>query len=112
LHRYHWRKTVNEHGCLKPFAAACIGMVMAVTIASSAVHAEDASAARCPPGYWLLEPVCIDQSSGDVVKASPAKRSPSGPAPGCAPSYERLGRLCIGLQTGDIELADEQRWPR
>jgi hypothetical protein len=60
-------------------------MATAVALASPAAHANDASAERCPPEYWTLKPVCINQSSGDAVKASSAAPSP---------------------------VADEQRWPR
>lgn len=104
---------MSKYSSLRPLpsAAASIGMAMVVALASLAAHAGDAFPERCPPGYWLLDPVCIDRSSGDVVNASPAKSSPAAPAPGCAPDYWRLGKLCISLQTGDVELADDRRGP-
>jgi len=93
------------------FAAALAGTVIALAPASPAAHADVASATRCPWGYWLLEPVCINQSTGDVVNASPAAPSPVAWASGCAPDYWRLGDLCLSMQTGDVELVDERQWP-
>ena len=93
------------------FAAALACMAIALALASTTAHADDASATRCPSGYWLLEPVCINQSTGDVVNALAAAPSTVALASGCAPDYWRLGNLCLNLQTGDVELVDERQWP-
>jgi hypothetical protein len=66
---------------------------------------------RCPAGYWLMAPVCIDLDTGDVVDASPPAPSPVASEPGCAPGYWRLDKLCLSHSTGDVELVDETKWP-
>lgn len=48
---------------------AVIGLVSG----SSAVAAQsrDATDARCPAGYWRMDTLCFNQSTGDVVFAAP-----------------------------------------
>jgi hypothetical protein len=58
---------------------AMIGAV----IGSSAAAAEsaDVTQSRCPAGYWRMDTLCFNQSTGDVVLASPPAPSDEGRAP-------------------------------
>jgi hypothetical protein len=49
-------------------------IVIGVTIGSSAAVAEsiDNTELRCPAGYWRMDRLCFNQSTGDVVFATPA----------------------------------------
>jgi hypothetical protein len=76
---------------------------------------------RCPAGYWMLEsaslmePLCLNGTTGDVVNAGPEVASRIVFERGCAPGYWRLESqpesLCLSSETGDVELVDEKRWP-
>jgi hypothetical protein len=73
--------------------------------------------ARCPAGYWMLEskslkePLCLNNTSGDVVNAEPQVPSRIVLERGCAPGYWRLDSLCFDSATGDVEMVDEKLWP-
>jgi hypothetical protein len=59
-----------------------------------------------------METVCVNEATGDVVKAAPgAASSTVAFEPGCAHGYGRLDRLCLNSATGDVELVDETTWP-
>jgi hypothetical protein len=90
---------------------ATLGIVLGCFSAAAEPPHQSELNARCPVGYWLLEPVCINQDSGDVVNATPANIRPAAFEPGCAPGYWRLGELCLSPITGDVEMADEKMWP-
>jgi len=58
--------------------------MIGVIIGSSAAAAEspDATQSRCPAGYWRMDTLCFNQSTGDVVLAAPSAPSDEGRAPG------------------------------
>jgi hypothetical protein len=93
------------------FAIAALALAMGCGSAAAEPSRNGAQNARCPVGYWLLEPVCLNEDSGDVVNANPAPTKPASFELGCAPGYWRQGALCLSPATGDVELADEKRWP-
>jgi hypothetical protein len=93
------------------FAIATLGIAMGCYSAAAEPPYQSEPNARCPAGYWLLEPLCINQDSGDVVNATPVHIKPAAFERGCAPRYWRLGELCLSPATGDVEMADENRWP-
>jgi hypothetical protein len=93
------------------FALATVGIVIGCIPTSAISQSQSPTDQRCPAGYWLMAPVCVDLDTGDVVSASPPAPSPVASAPGCAPGYWRLGKLCHSPSTGDVELVDETRWP-
>jgi hypothetical protein len=94
------------------FAIATLGIVIGCYPATPAeAQYQSQLSGRCPAGYWLLEPVCINQDTGDVVSATPSRVTPVVFDRGCAPGYWRLADLCLSPATGDVELADEKRWP-
>ena len=57
--------------------------MIGVVIGASAAAAEnaDATRSRCPAGYWRMDALCFNQSTGDVVLAAPPAPSDEGPAP-------------------------------
>jgi hypothetical protein len=57
----------------------------------------------------LMESLCLNNTTGDVVNAEPEVASRI--ERGCAPGYWRLDSLCLNSATGDVELVDEERWP-
>ena len=99
------------HKLSATFAIVTLGIVTGCYPAAAEAQYPSELSARCPAGYWLLEPVCINQDSGDVVNATPAQIDPVAFQRGCAPGYWRLAELCLSPATGDVELADEKRWP-
>jgi hypothetical protein len=88
-----------------------VGIVIGCLSISASAQSPSPLGSRCPAGYWLLEPVCINQDTGDVVNAAPAAASDVAFAPGCRPGYWRLDFLCLSSATGDVELVDENMWP-
>ena len=96
---------------LATLAFATIGIVIGCISTSTMSQSQSPTDPRCPAGYWLMAPVCIDPDTGDVVSASPPAPSRVASEPGCAPGYWRLDRLCLSPSTGDVELVDETRWP-
>src|SRR5262245_28808790 len=93
------------------FAIATLGIVIGCYSIPAGAQQQSRLSARCPAGYWLLEPVCMNQDSGDVVNAAPSRVTPVVFERGCAPGYWRLGDLCLSAVTGDVELANENLWP-
>lgn len=57
--------------------------MIGVVIGSSAAAPEnaDATQSRCPAGYWQMDTLCFNQSTGDVVLAAPRAPSDEDPAP-------------------------------
>jgi hypothetical protein len=86
-------------------AAACLS-------AATPIQAEQRVQSRCPAGYGLLDPVCVNQATGDVVTAEPAVAFRTALEAGCAPGYWRLADHCLNSTTGDVELVDLQNWPK
>ena len=78
---------------------------------SAAAQQERMSAAACPVGYWQLELLCLNDTTGDLVLAEAPGSPRLAYEPGCRPGYWRLGDLCQSSATGDIELVDEGHWP-
>jgi hypothetical protein len=91
-------------------AFATVGIVMC-WFSTATAQTPDPASLRCPEGYWLMESLCLNGSTGDVVNAAPAAASAVALEPGCAPGYWRLDSLCLSSETGDVELVDEKRWP-
>jgi hypothetical protein len=91
--------------------AFTLGIVACSIAASVTVRSQTPTNSRCPVGYWLVEPVCLNNVTGDVVNATRAQGSPTALEGGCVPGYWRLGELCVSPMSGDVELVDEQRWP-
>lgn len=89
---------------------ATIGIVICWFSAATA-QSRDPTNPRCPAGYWLMESLCLNNATGDVVNAAPAAAPRIAFEPGCAPGYWRLGSLCLNSATGDVELVDEKRSP-
>jgi hypothetical protein len=96
---------------LSMVAIGTIIIVVGCLSAAGIAQSQSSANARCPQGYWLMEPVCVNQETGDVVTASPAPPPRIVREPGCAPGYWRLDNLCISPSTGDVELVDEKMWP-
>jgi type IV secretory pathway protease TraF len=48
-------------------------VITGVVIGSAAVAAQsvDTTESRCPAGYWRMDTLCFNQSTGDVVLATP-----------------------------------------
>jgi hypothetical protein len=99
------------HKLSATFAIATLGVVIGCYPAPVEAQYQGQLSARCPAEYWLLEPVCINQDSGDVVNAASSDVTRVMFEQGCAPGYWRLGEVCLSSATGDVELADEKRWP-
>jgi hypothetical protein len=99
------------HRASAAFATAMVGIVIGYLSSSAGAQSQSSLGSRCPAGYWLLEPVCINQDTGDVVNAAPAAASRVAFAPGCRPGYWRLDSLCFSSATGDVELVDENTSP-
>jgi hypothetical protein len=91
-------------------AFATIGVICSLPIAAAA-QSQERTVLRCPAGYWLMQSLCLNSSTGDVVYAEPAAASRVLLEPGCAPGYWRLDSQCHSPATGDVELVDEERWP-
>jgi hypothetical protein len=95
---------------------ATIGPVIS-WFSTATAQSRDPTNTRCPAGYWMLEskslvePLCLNNTTGDVVNAEPAAASRIVLERGCAPGYWRLDSLCLNSETGDVELVDEKRWP-
>src|SRR5262249_42801009 len=95
---------------------ATIGIVIGCWQGAGAQSRPPATA-RCPAGYWMLEskslkePLCLNNTSGDVVNAEPEVSSRIVLERGCAPGYWRLDSLCFDSATGDVEMVDEKLWP-
>jgi hypothetical protein len=94
----------------KWLAFATISVICSLPIAAAAQSPERTDL-RCPVGYWLMQSLCLNSSTGDVVYAEPAAASRVLLEPGCAPGYWRLDSQCHSPATGDVELVDEERWP-
>jgi hypothetical protein len=47
--------------------------IIGVIVGSSAAAAQsvDTTESRCPAGYWRMDTLCFNQSTGDVVLATP-----------------------------------------
>jgi hypothetical protein len=103
------RQVMNKN--LATFAFATIGIVIVCIPTSTISQSQSPNDLRCPAGYWLMAPVCIDLDTGDVVNASPPAPPRVASELGCAPGYWRLDNLCLSSETGDVELVDEKRWP-
>ena len=103
------RTTMDERALGIAFAGALIAA--ACLSAATPIQAEQRVQSRCPAGYWLLEPVCVNQATGDVVTAEPAVALRTALEAGCAPGYWRLADLCLNSTTGDVELVDQQNRP-
>src|SRR5262245_49646217 len=99
------------HKGITTLAITTAGILIGCLSTSARAQYASILSPRCPAGYWLLEPVCINQDSGDVVNATPAPTARLSFAPGCAPGYWRLESLCVSPATGDVELVDEKTWP-
>jgi hypothetical protein len=95
---------------------ATIGIAISWSSTATAQSRAPANA-RCPAGYWMLEskslkePLCLDNTTGDVVSAEPEVASRIVLERGCAPGYWRLDSLCLDSATGDVEMVDEKLWP-
>ena len=52
-------------------------VVIGVAVGSSAAAAEslDKTESGCPAGYWRMDTLCFNQSTGDVVFATPPTRA-------------------------------------
>lgn len=50
--------------------AATLIATLCISTATT-TQAQQSAQPRCPAGYWLLEPVCLNQTTGDVVNAGP-----------------------------------------
>src|SRR5262245_44261917 len=103
----HGREIVREN--LRTLFVA-IGIIIGCSPIAVMSQAQGTQS-RCPVGYWLMESLCLNNSTGDVVYAAPSGPSSIVAVPGCRPGYWRLDSLCQSPSTGDIELVDEQRWP-
>jgi hypothetical protein len=64
-------------------AAALIATLCIST--ATTTQAQQSAQPRCPAGYWLLEPVCLNQTTGDVVNAEPLSVFRISLEAGCAP---------------------------
>jgi hypothetical protein len=102
---------MRTHRCPSMFAIGTISVAIGCISTLTTVQSQTSANGRCPQGYWLMEPVCMNQETGDVVMASPAPPARAALEPGCAPGYWRLGELCLSPSTGDVELVDEKMWP-
>jgi hypothetical protein len=102
---------MRTHRYPSMLAIATISIAISCLSISGAAQSQPPPNARCPQGYWLMESVCVNQETGDVVAASPAAPARAVLDPGCAPGYWRYGRLCLSPSTGDVELVDEKMWP-
>jgi hypothetical protein len=60
-----------------------VSVMLGVVIGSTAASAEslDTTELRCPAGYWRMDTLCFNQSTGDVVFATPPARSDDDHAP-------------------------------
>jgi hypothetical protein len=58
-------------------------VVIGLVIGSSAAAAEslDKTGSGCPAGYWRMDTLCFNQSTGDVVIATLAPPSDAAHAP-------------------------------
>ena len=54
---------------------AMIGMV--VGFSATAAETIDTTESRCPAGYWRMDKLCFNQSTGDVVFATPPPTPPN-----------------------------------
>jgi hypothetical protein len=95
---------------------ATIGIVVG-WLPTATAQSQAPANARCPAGYWRLEskslkePLCLNNTTGDVVNAEPEVPSRIVLERGCAPGYWRLDSLCFDSATGDVEMVDEKLWP-
>lgn len=99
------------HKCSTRLVFATIGIAVCCFSTSATVQSQSPTNLRCPAGYWPMESLCLNNSTGDVVEASPAAASRTALELGCAPGYWRLDTLCLSASTGDVELVDEKQWP-
>jgi hypothetical protein len=88
----HMTSNMSRRTATDKFGA---GLAIAATVIATAclstatpTQAEQSVQPRCPAGYWLLEPVCLNQTTGDVVNAKPAV----------------VFRIALGLCTGILAL--------
>jgi hypothetical protein len=91
---------------------AFAGLGAVICTFSTTAYSQGPANTRCPAGYWLMDALCLNDTTGDVVKAAPAAASPVAFEPGCPPGYWRHDRLCLNAATGDVEIVDETMWPR
>jgi hypothetical protein len=100
------------HKLSATFAIATIGVVIGFLSTSALAQSQKPAGPRCPAGYWLMQSLCLNNATGDVVNAAPAGITTRVVSvQGCAPGYWRLEEVCLSDATGDVELADEKRWP-
>ena len=90
--------------------AATLIATLCISTATT-TQAQQSAQPRCPAGYWLLEPVCLNQTTGDVVNAGPLSVFRISLEAGCEPGYWRLADVCLNSATGDVILVDLQKWP-
>ena len=81
---------------------------------SLAAHAQSPALdeARCPAGHWRVDPVCVNNKTGDVANAAPSAAATMTDNHGCAPGYWRLEQVCVSKVTGDVEMVEEQQLPK
>ena len=97
----------------KALLAGVASAILAGLVLSTSAPAQQGAHhfGTCPAGYWQLDSLCMNQATGDVTMAEPAKPDLTY-EPGCRPGYARLEAICQSPATGDVELADEKRWPK
>ena len=86
-----------------------VGMVIAWSSAPEMAQSAETTPPRCPAGFWLMDPLCMNNSTGDVVYAVRPVHSGVTAVLGCRAGYWRLDSLCVSPATGDVELASDQR---
>ena len=92
-----------------PLAIASVVLCWSSAALSQSPPLDDA---RCPAGHWLLDQVCVNKATGDVVNAAPSAAATMTDNHGCAPGYWRLDQVCVSKATGDVEMAEEQQLPK
>ena len=98
-----------KHFRNRPLAIA--GIVLCWSLAALA-QSPPLDNAGCPAGYWLMDPICVNKMSGDVVNAAPSSAATMTDHQGCAPGYWRLEQVCVSKVTGDVEMIEEQQLPK
>ena len=89
-----------------PLAIAGIVLCWSLAaLAQSPAHDD----ARCPAGHWRVDPIRVNNKTGDVVNAAPSAAATMTDNHGCAPGYWRLEQVCKA--TGDTEPLEEQLLP-
>jgi hypothetical protein len=99
------------HKAVTRIAFAAIAISVCCFSSWTAAQPQSPTDPRCPAGYWLMDPLCFNSATGDVINASAPVASRVASKLGCRPEYWRLGALCFNSSTGDVELADEGEPP-